>query len=116
MKSRRRTTRKKPDTPIQAVDRNSTRQLGMIVNLTHEGLLLLSQEALPVHQIYELELLLEGNEPASPDICFGAETVWSDRSGMHANYHWTGFSIIDIADETISKLKQLTDKWDAYDD
>lgn len=88
----------------------------MVVNLTYEGLLLLSQEALPVHQIYELELVIEGSESESPDICFGAETVWSDRSGMHANYHWTGFSIIDIADDTISILKQLTDKWDSCDD
>ena len=87
----------------------------MVVNLTHEGLLLVSQEALPVHQIFELELVFMASQPAASDIRFGAESVWSDKSGTHTNYHWTGFSIIDIADETESTLKRLTAKWEAAD-
>lgn len=88
----------------------------MVVNLTHEGLLLVSQEPLPVYQIYELELVLGTSRNAPSNIFFGAETVWSDQSGMHTNYYWTGFSIIDISDETISVLKQLTADWDSDGD
>ena len=88
----------------------------MVVNLTHEGLLLVSQEALPVHQIYELALVLGANEKAPQKIFFGAETVWSDTSGMDTNYYWTGFSIIDVSDDTISALKQLTVEWESYGD
>ena len=115
MKSRRRTIRKKPDTVIQVVDRSLSRQLGMIVNLTHEGLLLLSQEALSVHRIFELELVFPGGEQAPSGIYFGAESVWSDQSGVNTNYHWTGFSIIDISEETESALKRLTKDWEPDD-
>jgi hypothetical protein len=116
MKTRRRTARKKPNIPIQVIDCNSSSQLGMVVNLTHEGLLLVSQEPIPTHQIYELELLLETGVNTPSNIFIGAETVWSDQSGMHTNYYWTGFSIIDISDETISRLKQLTASWEPDED
>lgn len=80
--------------------------LGQLVNLSIEGLMLTSPEALETGSTYQLKIPLstEGVDDAS--ITVGAESLWSEDIHGSGTY-WTGFYIIDISPEDQAILEQL---------
>ena len=94
---------------IHAVDRQTGRMIGKLVNISEEGLMLLCREPVPENSIYQLSLEFEagsanaGNGP----VMIGVESLWC-HSSSDQSQHWSGFYIIDISEQDLVRIRQLT--------
>lgn len=115
MDERRRLPRKIADHTIEVHDISTDRHLGRVVNLTHEGLMLIGSEPLESHLVFQLELTLDTDELGYRRFGFGAESLWCS-SANRPHHFWTGFRIIDISLETIEIIEGLIDAWSVDED
>ena len=107
---KRKTPRKIADEVLEISDHLTRTLLGRVVNISTEGLMMLSDEAFTAGSIYQLDLKLPQPIRASSLVSFGAEAVWTTPSAQPGS-HWTGFRIIDIADEDMRVIEELILDW-----
>jgi len=110
MDDRRRQPRKIADEIIEVYDLNTDRHLGRVVNLSHEGMMLISPDPMESNLVFQLELVLEHPQHGERKMRFGAESLWCSEANRPHHY-WTGFRIIDIALDTIEIIEGLIDDW-----
>lgn len=92
---------------IHVTDRQTGENLGQLVNISEEGFMLLGTQAVPEDNIFQLSLEF-ANESGNPGpIQIGVESLWCHASGDQAQF-WSGFYIIDISDEDLERVRQLT--------
>ena len=92
-----------PRSTIQAVNSLDGRALGVLVNISSSGFMLLSEEEHPMPgSIHQLQLLDLGNHAL--DISLGATCLWQEEASA-SNSYWSGFQIIDISDSNQEQLQ-----------
>jgi len=85
-----------PDHP-QIFDAHSGTTVGQLVNLSVEGLMMMSQTAVNPGTLLQLKIPLQCNNEVI-DIQLGAESLWCDETD-DTGVCWTGLHIIDISPE-----------------
>lgn len=102
--------RKLPRTRVQealdVIDVHAERSLGRIVDISVEGMMLLSPEEIPVQAIYQLQIPLPPELEVCGRVSLGVESLWSRQSNDGTQY-WTGFHVIDISDEDRDCIERL---------
>lgn len=93
---------------IHVVDRHTGSNIGQLVNISEEGLMLLCQEPVPENSIYQLSLEFEADSASAVDgpVLLGVESLWCHSSSDQAQ-HWSGFYIIDISEQDLVRIRQL---------
>jgi hypothetical protein len=81
----------------QILDAHSGEVIGQLVNLSSDGLMIVSVHCVQIHTVLQMRipLIRDGHQF---EVRIGAESLWcedANDSGMH----WTGFQIIDISPE-----------------
>lgn len=112
MIEKRKSSRKIVDEVLEVRDQITGTQLGSIVNISTEGLMLLSQEPIVTGSVYQLEVELMGPDGDSKLLAFGAEAVWTTEASQPESY-WTGFRIIDISSNDVSMIDALILNWNS---
>lgn len=107
MGERRRYERRRPSHYSAVFDRDSQKLLGRLANLSTEGLMLISEEALPLHQNFQCRIMLPEDLNAGPSICFKARSHWCRKGTTPQTYH-TGLSFTDIRLKDLEVLEELT--------
>jgi hypothetical protein len=115
MKERRRAARRMPPEILKIHDLNTGAYLGQVANLTPDGLLLIAQDPIRVHTVFQLEIVLEFPVDGVATLRFGAESVWSSQAAGQQGYCWVGFSIIDISRETADFIDAWSMGWNEAD-
>lgn len=110
MSEQRKTPRKIADEILEVSDQHTNAKLGKVVNISAEGLMLLSSEPIAAGSIYQLDLNLPRLINKHSKISFGAEVVWSTPAAQPGSY-WTGFRIIDASDEDVVTIDELIFDW-----
>jgi hypothetical protein len=110
MREKRRSPRKIADEILIVFDQLTGSQIGRVVNISPEGLMLLSQEPIVTGSVYQLEMTLPGSDEDEQQVTFGAEAVWTSEATQPESY-WTGFRIIDISNEGVLSLDNLIMNW-----
>jgi hypothetical protein len=82
---------------LEVFDVHSERQLGRVVDITLEGLMITSEIPIMVNQIFQLLIPLPERVEGCNEIRLGVESLWSRESDDGTRY-WTGFHIICISD------------------
>ena len=114
MIEKRKSTRKIADEVLEVSDQITGTQIGRVVNISAEGLMLLSQEPIVTGSVYQLEIGLPGPEATTRQISFGAEAVWTTEATQPESF-WTGFRIIDISSEDVLAIDELILQWHSAD-
>lgn len=114
MKEQRKATRKIANEVLEVSDQITGTQVGRVVNISAEGLMLLSQEPILVGSVYQLDLVLQGTSDGESKVSFGAEAVWSLEATQPDSY-WTGFRIIDISNDDVLRIDELILGWHTMD-
>ncbi len=94
---------------IKVVDIVNGCAAGEVVNITIEGMMLSTDQALQPGSIYQFALTLPEPIGNHNVINVGADCLWC-RKANQDNRHWAGFQIIDAsetAEELISELIAL---------
>ncbi len=85
-----------PDHP-RILDAHSGETVGQLVNLSVEGLMMMSPAAVTPGTLMQLRIPLQRGD-ASVEIAVGVECLWCDASDA-SGINWMGFHIIDISDD-----------------
>lgn len=110
MIEQRKSSRKIADQVLEVSDQITGTQIGRVVNISAEGLMLLSQEPIVTESVYQLELVLPDAIAGESKITFGAEAVWTTEA-TQPDCFWTGFRIIDISSDDVLMIDELILNW-----
>jgi hypothetical protein len=106
----RKQPRKIASETLEVFDQLTDSFLGTVVNISSDGLMLLSSESLTTGSIYQLDLRLSRLVRNQSNISLGAEVIWSSEATQGGSY-WSGFHIIDASDEVLQTIDELTTEW-----
>jgi hypothetical protein len=110
MQEKRHSQRKVANEILIIVDQITGNQIGRVVNISSEGLMLLSDEPMVTGSVYQLDLLLPNPVRDQQKVAFAAEAVWCTEASQPESY-WSGFHIIDIANEDVLIIDELILDW-----
>ncbi len=110
MNEQRKSPRKISNENLEVCDQITGAQLGKVVNISAEGLMLLSHEPFNTGSVNQFDLKLPHLIKNHSKISFGAEVVWSTEAAQPDSY-WTGFRVIDISEENVLTIDELTLDW-----
>ena len=112
MIEKRKSPRKIADEVLEVSDQITGTQIGRVVNISAEGLMLLSQEPIVTGSLYQLEMVMPGEDGSDKLVSFGAEAVWTTEASQPESF-WTGFRIIDISSDDVLSIDDLIMHWHA---
>ena len=112
MIEKRQSTRKIADEVLEVSDQITGTQIGRVVNISAEGLMLLSQEPVVTGSVYQLKMQIPGPDGEIKRVCFGAEAIWTTETNQPDSF-WTGFRIIDISNEDVLSIDDLIMDWNS---
>ena len=107
MESEQRMLRRKHLTTYPSVvDANTDELVGRVVDLTTEGIRLVSDEPLPKNTEMRLKMVLPATTLGADEITFNAESVWCARD-INPVFHNTGFRMINLDEQDQCRLALL---------
>ncbi len=81
---------------------------GELVNITSEGLMIMTDREIETQAIFQLSLQLPEPIQGSDHVILGADCLWCRRAENFYRY-WAGFQVIDASEQAISQIEALID-------
>ena len=106
LQTRRQQQRFKLQQPISVININTQNNMGALVNITTEGLMLMSDTAINSNRIYTISLILPNASSGHKQIDLGVDCLWS-RSEVEYQRYWAGFQIIDASRSALDRIEGL---------
>jgi hypothetical protein len=91
---------------VRIIDKPSGRDIGQLVNISEDGIMMHGTQPIPENSIMQLALVFDCESGSTPDINIGVESLWSQTSSEDSN-HWTGFFIIDISEQDQERIRNM---------
>lgn len=102
----RRLERKELIQPIAVNDTINGGVFGELVNITTEGLMVMTDREIETQAIFQLALQLPEMMSGSDLLVLGADCLWCRRAENFYRY-WAGFQIIDASDHAVEQIEAL---------
>jgi hypothetical protein len=85
-------------------------KFGELINITTEGLMVMTEREIPTQSIYQLSLKLPVELHGSITVELGADCLWCRKD---ENFHrfWAGFQIIDASDNAVKQIEELIEAY-----
>ncbi len=80
--------------------------IGELVNITVEGLMIISDQEMSTNSIFQFSLELPEPINGMTHIDLGVDCLWS-RSAENVDRHWSGYQIIDASPEALETIDAL---------
>ncbi|MBN2008044.1 PilZ domain-containing protein [candidate division KSB1 bacterium] len=91
---------------LQVFDNKTDELLGFAVDITHEGLMMLSNKAIVTEKMFQLRMTLPEQLSDKSQVTFAAQSIWC-KQDVNTDYFDTGFQLIEVEPETLSVITQL---------
>jgi len=91
---------------LRVWDSDTKKLLGHVVDITTEGLMLISDEPIELNKLFNLEIQWQGEDDKVKHICFEAESRWECKD-VNASFYDTGFKILDQAAEVLTPIRDV---------
>lgn len=98
MAERRKSDRKSTLHIIRVLNRDTGKQIGRLVNITTDGMMLISKKPIDIGKIIPVRLVLPRMIHDKEELEFNAEVRWC-RSDTNPNYQAVGFKLLNITRE-----------------
>ncbi len=108
MEERRRLNRQRLISLTVVLDAHTGEVLGRIGNLSIEGLMLCSDQALDIDHTFALQIKLPDEVGGRSELNLKAHSLWSQRA-VDPTYYATGFEILSLDDGDRRVLELLID-------
>jgi hypothetical protein len=92
---------------IQNVMNNDN--LGMLVNISSDGFMMIGPASVSEGNIYQLSLTLSESIDDSNKIDFAAECLWTNTADSEDKL-WSGHRIIDVSDDDQKRINALIEQ------
>lgn len=96
--------------PITIKDTINGGNFGELINVSVEGIMVMTENEIPTHSIYQLLLELPIELEGSKRVEVGADCLWC-RKAENFHRYWAGFQIIDGSDLAFKQLEQLIENY-----
>lgn len=83
--------------------------LGMLVNISADGFMMIGPANVSEGNIYQLSLTLAESIDGSNKIDFAAECLWTNTADSEDKI-WSGHRIIDVSDDDQERINALIDQ------
>lgn len=80
--------------------------IGELVNLTIEGLMIISDREMDTNSIFQFQLLLPEAINGSDTLDIGVDCLWC-RGAENFDRYWSGYQIIDASPEAVAAIETL---------
>ena len=84
--------------------------LGRLVDITPEGIMLISEEPIPISVVVEMRMEFPKEIFGEERMEFSARSMWCRRD-LNPDYHDTGFQLIDVPLEHVLLIKKLVSEY-----
>ena len=95
---------------LRVWDAETKQLLGHVVDITTEGLMLVSDKPIELNKSFNLEMKWLSSDDEVKRICFEAESRWEDRD-VNDSFYDTGFIIMDQAAEVLIPIREVIDEY-----
>ncbi len=106
VEEKRKQIRQKLSTEIDVIDIHSERRLGQLMDVSTQGLMMLSDVPISTNSIFELLIQLPVEIEGCKEIRLGVESLWT-RESNDGTQHWTGFHVISIDDQDLHCIEAV---------
>lgn len=104
----RKLERKELNHAIVILDTINGGVFGELVNVTTEGIMVMTDREIETQAIFQLALQLPEAIRGSNQIVIGADCLWCRRAENFYRY-WAGFQIIDASEGALEQIEALID-------
>ena len=88
--------------------------LGHLLDLTTEGIKLISEAPIAVESEFNLTMELPNDDDQYQHISFKARSIWS-KPDSDPHFHYTGLQLIDAEESVVATLGELIEKLRRFD-
>jgi hypothetical protein len=93
---------------LRVFDRTDQQLVGHLVDITTEGMMLLSEEPIETDRIFRFRMVLPKEIQSSAQITFDAFGVWCKKD-VNPDFYATGFKFKEITSRDIEVIEGLID-------
>ena len=102
----RKVDRKRLNASLRVFDRRTGQRAGRLVDITMEGLMLVSDTPIDPNINFEFSMVLPSEIKGTNTVSFTCESIWC-KSANYSNHFGTGFRIMDMSVDDIEILELL---------
>jgi hypothetical protein len=95
--------------PLRVVDTLSGDDMGMLVNVSQEGMMLLGDKPIVSDGVYQVSIPLKSIPKEDISLSIGVECLWTNDADIEGK-NWSGFRIIDISAHEQSMLNHMIEQ------
>lgn len=106
MANKRRLKRKDLIYYLSLFDRNTGQFVGQLVNITTEGIMLISEDPIKPNQHFEFRMVLPEKIDGTEEILFDAKSMWCKKD-VNPSFYDVGFQIENVASKDIGRIESL---------
>ncbi|MEE4357852.1 MAG: PilZ domain-containing protein [Desulfococcaceae bacterium] len=106
MPDKRKTKRRHIIYYLRVLDRKTNELTGQLVDITTEGMKLISENPIEPDTFLQLKMLLPEDINRKSEISFDVHTMWCKRD-INPNFFSIGFEFADILQEDVNIIKNL---------
>lgn len=110
MENKRRLKRRHLIYYLRVFDQSNGQLVGHLVDITKEGLMLISEQPLSVNETYHFRMVLPSEILSKVELTFTATVVWCKKD-VNPDFYATGFSLSDIPTEDILIIESLIHRY-----
>lgn len=92
---------------VAKAENNET--IGHLVDVTTEGMMLISENSIPLQQTYNLRMEIPTEENIPQMIALTAESLWTKKD-VNPEFHDTGFRLINPSKRAINAITRLIEE------
>ncbi|MCE1255721.1 MAG: PilZ domain-containing protein [Anaerolineae bacterium] len=95
---------------LRVFDQTNSQLVGHLVDITQEGLMLISEQPLNINETYHFRMILPSEILSKVELTFTATVVWSKKD-VNPDFFATGFSLGDISTEDVMIIESLIHRY-----
>jgi len=94
---------------LRVVKAENNQTVGHLVDVTTEGMMLISEDSIPLNQTYNLRMEIPTDENIPQMIALTAESLWTKKD-VNPTFHDTGFRLINPSKRAINAITRLIEE------
>ncbi len=99
---------------LRVFERGTGRLVGHLVDISTEGLMLLSEEPIEIDRVFYFRMTLPTEIRSSAHVTFTARSIWC-KPDNSPDFYATGFSFEEVTSEDIRVIENLIDAYGLKD-
>jgi len=94
---------------LRVIKAENNKTVGHLVDVTTEGMMLISEDSIPLNQIYNLRMEIPTDENIPQMIALTAESLWTKKD-VNPAFHDTGFRLINPSKRALNAITRLIEE------